>query len=956
MATAMSGPDVRETSGMTTRLILAYVRRTAGEAAVKRVYEQADVPESLAHLEDEHGWSSYRTKVALLEAAAAVLEDPEAPRRIGELTLDESVGSTVKVVVSLAGSPSQALRRVDRLVGKFSTVARMRPLTVEKGYGVVGYRMLDGYTPHAVNCAFNLGVLSQLPALFGLSAGTVAHPRCQAGGASECQYELTWQPRPWWRRRRTRRASGIEVRAVHGQLEALQDTVADLVSLQDLDEVLARVADRATTAVRASRYLLAVRLDGEAQPRIHNDGIEVQAAQAMGKRLLDSGALALPGTDAVIADVVSSRRCYGYLAALLPTGQGLCAEEQDLLDAYARLAAAALDSATALLAARERGQTAEVLLGLATDLAGAETVPEVARVAAQAVPSVIGAPRGALFLYDPDERHLVLGAHAGWPAEIAEMLETLVIREQDTSEVHRLADSGHPSIYTADHHDPFVTEVLRRLGTRAVVAVPIVAAGRYHGVLYANWAEDHVLPVLDDALFARAEGLAHHVGTTLGRAQLLAQVSHQATHDALTGLPNRTLFEDRVGRALATWKRTGHQFGLLFVDLDRFKAINDSLGHAAGDELLREAGGRLQSVVRDSDSVARVGGDEFMVLLDNVGVSRDAEVVAGKIVEVFAEAFHVAGRDVHTTASVGIAFPDDPEASVSQLLRLADGAMYDAKRGGRNGWCWSTGAATDALERMSLTADLRRAIATGQLELHYQPQISASGGLAGVEALVRWSHPQRGLLGPGVFLPLAEEAGLMVALDLAVLRMAIDQADRWRRAGLPALRLAVNISAGTFCNSSLLTTTVSALAASGYPPHLIEFELTEHEQVPDFERARVIATALDELGVGVVIDDVGRGFASLSWLHELPVRRMKLDRSFVSEVETSHAAAELTTGLIALGRRLGCSVLAEGVETAGQIDYVLEHGCDEVQGFYYARPLPPADLVAWLEDYALVRA
>lgn len=944
--------DLRETSGVSTRLILAYVRERHGDDGVEDVLARANVSELRWRLEDEHQWLPFATKVALLEATVAVTGDAHAASKVGALVMTTRTATPVKVALSMLGSPVQVLRRIDRAAGKFTTIGRFRPVAVSDGAATVGYRLPDGYAPHHLNCDFTSGLLAQIPALFGLPPASVAHSACQTRGAEECVFELRWQRARRWRRRRRRPA--IDAMTVNDRFLALQDTVADLVSSDDLDEVLARVATRASTSVRASRYLLAVRLEASGAVHVHGDGIEPGELHSLGRQLLATGDLHLDDVDVVSAEVVSSRRSYGHLAALFPARTGAFEHEQGLLAAYARLAAVALDSATALAAARTQGRTAQQLLDLANDLAEAVTVEEVSRIATRAVPAVVAAPRASLFLFDAGRDQATLASQHGWEPHLLAELAAFAIGVADTAEVDRLAVTGRPAVYTPQHPDPFVARSCERLSVGQVVAVPVVAAGELHGLLFASWLQHEPVPGFDDDLFARIQGLAHHVGTALGRARLLETARHQALHDSLTGLANRALLEDRVDRSLAVRRRTGRLFALLFVDLDRFKSVNDSLGHAAGDQLLRQAAARLRAVVRDSDTVARLGGDEFAVLLGDVAEPRDAEIVAGKIVEVFAEDFDVDGHAVYVTASVGMSLPE-PDDDTEAVLRGADAAMYLAKVAGRNAWCWRGGDSDDAAEQQSLMAALRHAISHGRLVLHYQPQMSRTGQLAGVEALVRWNDPERGLLPPSVFLPVAEGSSLIVPLDLAVVRLAVDEAARWQRAGRPPVRLAINVSARTFCATAFLSTVRSSLRATGFPPHLLEFELTERERLPSFFRAQVMAQSLTEMGVGIAVDDVGRGYSSLSWLRELPIRRMKLDRSFVADLTTSRAADDMTTGLITLGRQLGCAVLAEGVETAEQLAFLAEHGCDEMQGYYLGRPMAAADLWSWIDDQALAR-
>jgi diguanylate cyclase (GGDEF)-like protein/PAS domain S-box-containing protein len=430
-----------------------------------------------------------------------------------------------------------------------------------------------------------------------------------------------------------------------------------------------------------------------------------------------------------------------------------------------------------------------------------------------------------------------------------------------------------------------------------------------------------------------------------------SQIVYQALHDALTGLPNRTLFHDRLTQAVAQGKRHGDRLAVLFLDLDQFKVVNDTLGHAAGDRLLIAIADRLQRTMRASDTVARVGGDELAFLLPGVERAEDAARSAQKILDAVSRPLEIDGHPLYVTASIGISlFPADGEEAEA-LLSGADIAMYRAKDLGRNGYQLSSPAMNaKSLARLTLERDLRTAIERGELSLVYQPQAGVgSGKTVGVEALLRWSHPQRGVVLPGEFIAIAEETRLILPLGEWVLRTACEQARRWQTGGGPRLRVSVNLSALQFRQRDLARTVQATLDETGLDPDCLELEITESAAMLNAELTIEVLAELREMGVRISIDDFGTGHASLAYLKQFPIDALKIDRSFVADMEASREGLAIITAITGLAHGLGLGVIAEGVESDSQLRLLAACGCDEYQGFLLSKPLAPAVVPGFLD-------
>ena len=432
------------------------------------------------------------------------------------------------------------------------------------------------------------------------------------------------------------------------------------------------------------------------------------------------------------------------------------------------------------------------------------------------------------------------------------------------------------------------------------------------------------------------------------------RVEYLAYHDGLTGLPNRSLFAKLLGQSISESQRYDRHFAVAFLDLDRFKQINDTLGHDAGDQLLREVADRLKDCVRASDTVARLGGDEFVVLLLDLADPKYAALVAQKILAAIAQPITLLGHEFRVTASVGISVYPQDGSDEQTLTKNADVAMYQAKSEGKNNFqFYSATLNANSLERLTLESSLRHALEHGEFRLRYQAKRDIrSGHITGMEALLRWEHPDLGLLAPMQFIPIAEETGLILPIGRWVIETACRQNVAWQQAGTPPLNIAVNLTARQFADERLLEDVRAVLDLTGMDPRLLEFEIGEGVLIRDVEATLRILSGLKGLGVRIAIDDFGIGYSSLKTLQRFPLDTIKIDRSFIRGISDDPDIWGLADAVISMGKNLSLTVVAQGVETSEQADFLRDHACDELQGFYFDRPLPPKEFLDLLRASA----
>jgi len=517
------------------------------------------------------------------------------------------------------------------------------------------------------------------------------------------------------------------------------------------------------------------------------------------------------------------------------------------------------------------------------------------------------------------------------------------------SPLGRVLESSEPAVANAPWADgaPLPFDWARGYSSAAVVAVPGDRGAR--GALCALSKQSGAFGPEESRFLGAAASM---LSAALHRLDSEARLAYLAQFDALTGLPNRALLSDRFSQMIVLARRHGVTIGVLFIDLDDFKLVNDTQGHAAGDDLLRETARRLQTAVRQGDTVARISGDEFAVILGDLVRPDDAALVAQKIIDQLALPVAIRGQELFVTASIGVAtFPADGD-NAEALLGAADAAMYRAKQSGGNAFQFFTTEINQRTRaRAQLGFELRRALERNEFTLAYQPKIDlANGKPCGAEALLRWAHPERGLVAPVEFIPVLEESGLIVPVGEWVLERACQDLKQWQLAGSPAIPVAVNLSARQFRQQDLDARIRAIVDAAGVDPSLIELEITESQLMHDPEHATRVLRALRTAGLRIAIDDFGTGYSSLAYLTRFPLASLKIDRSFVAQVLNDQADATIVRTIIDMAHTLGFTVIAEGVESDAQAAFLRALGCEQAQGFLFARPMPAAEFTALISS------
>jgi diguanylate cyclase (GGDEF)-like protein len=663
-------PDDRQICCSMTSLLLRTVRSVAGDDGVRATLARSHSPHDVDFLECTDNWISLAEAVALLEASVAVSGDPDLPRRAGEQTVRQHAGTQVATLLRSLGSPEAILGAITTTAAKFSTVTRMDAVETAPGRAVVRATAVEGFERSRLHCEWARGLLSQPTVLFGLPPATVVETECQAQGGEECRYTITWDAAlaaaaadP------EQRVTALEaqVAAMAERLEGAYATASDLVSPDDVDTVLARIVERAANAVRAPGYVLAVRPEPHDRLRVFSDGLSPEAATRVATAEADETMLCV--------EVASGRRSYGRLLALHPSGKSFFPQEGQLLTLYARHAAAVLDTAVAMHDASRRHDHVSALLSLSQAIARAGTTAEVASQLVEAVVDVVDCDQAGMWIWDEGEK--VLRREGG--SERTRLDDDAVIHPAQTRYLERLLHDPVPLFFDEVADDPVLESIMTTAGVIAVAAVPIVARGTFLGLLTVSVEREPERLRSTPELVERLSGVAALAAPALQNGRLIDELDRQVVHDSLTGVLNRAGFGRSIEAILADGRDGASTGGLLFVDLDGFKALNDRHGHQAGDDLLCQAADRIRATLREDDAVARIGGDEFAVVLAGAGSPDEVHAAARRLDAAFAAPFTLGELDVTLSASVGEARFPEHGTTIDELIRHADAAMYREK-------------------------------------------------------------------------------------------------------------------------------------------------------------------------------------------------------------------------------------------------------------------------------------
>jgi diguanylate cyclase (GGDEF)-like protein len=676
---AGSDPGAGEIAGSITAVILRCAERAAGDRGVERMMELAGDDRPPEMLRKSATWTPYATTVELFRAGIEVTGNPKFARLVGEEMLRQYDGSEVAALLRSLGSPGEVLRNVAVTATKFSTATRLEAVSIEDDHAIVEAWAIPGLERDETFCDYTAGILSQTSVLFGMDAAEVVETRCQRRGDPRCCYEVRWHLAP--EADAERRIADLEAQLarITERFEAMQQTTRELVSTGGVEDVLTAIARRAANAVQATRHLLVVSL-GRDDVRVHAQGF---ANDAEARRIANELLAEEPddrGGSRLIVDIVAGERRFGRLAAMYPQGAQFFPAERRILEAYAATAGAALNVATALDEAQRQNQTARGLLSLASSLAEARTVDAVAERLAEAIPTVVDCRRATVMVWDSEMAVLRYRGVTGVDADTEKFMRAAAIHAEGMPELEEMLAMPAPRVIDLDVASPLLRATMEGARVERVCIVPLVARGQFCGVVTAPISSEREF---SQDQWERLQGLADQGATALQNAQLVEHIHHQALHDGLTGTPNRVLLDDRLRGALAQSRRDGKHVGLLFLDLDRFKDVNDTYGHVCGDELLKEVARRLLGTVRATDTVARMGGDEFVILLTEVDGLIDAQQVAEKVLEVMRAPFEFGSARVNVSASVGVTISHGND-DVESVLSHADRAMYRAKSSGRN--------------------------------------------------------------------------------------------------------------------------------------------------------------------------------------------------------------------------------------------------------------------------------
>jgi diguanylate cyclase (GGDEF)-like protein len=971
-------------------VLIRYIRAVAGELGVLQVLAIAGEFRSAQALETPDTFSSHQQAVTLFHAAAQVTGDGNVGLHVGERMIRQYAGTEVEAQFRALGSVEAMVGNVVASVSRVTAMVTAQAISIGDNHTTVKVMTRPGLERHPHFCEFTKGMLSQIPVPFGAAPAGIVERECQAQGGRFCLYSVSWvdtdrkaavrddeaadQQVYGWGAAAAAAPSELQIddhtriaqlagqlRQMDERLEGVFSTASELLGGAGIDTLLTRITSQAARAVSASRYLLVVRTSPDADIQLHHHGFNPDEAAILADELWkehpdDDGGARL------IVDIASARRRYGRLAAVYPPGVTYFESERRMLALYAGYAATALDMVTSLEDARQSDTTARELLRFSGALSRVSTTDEAAQLLADTVPAVVGCQHGTVLLWSPEFRQLSVRATSSEHTETDNQLsdpedtiETVVVSAATPVLEHLIGTRGL-AVIDRSTSDADLRSILLKGAIATSVLAPLFAGDEFLGLVAANFnGPVQGATVRRGLVHERLSGLADQAVTALQNVRLLEQISHVAWHDALTGLPNRRLLEDRVEQEMVRGRRVGESACLFFVDLDRFKAVNDTMGHSAGDELIRQVAARLVDTVRRQDTVARLGGDEFAVLLPGLAEAGPVQQLAQRCLEAISTPYEILGREVRTSASIGIAITPEHGQSYGELLTKADEAMYRSKARGRNTCAMYTDGASGAawapasISDLDMEVALHHAIESGELFVLYQPYVDLeTTRVVGVEALVRWKHPTLGILEPEVFVRQAELTGAIGRMDAWVLSQACRQLGTWAEEGLSQLRLSVNVASQDLDDPSMVPGITGSLAAGPLDPGLLELEIAGSEK-PSSATAIDNLHALSQMGVTVTFDRSDRQGSATGRFGTFPLATLKIDRSFVQVLGPEGSISPLIAAITASAKQLGLDCATTGIGQP-KSRVLLQRGATTAQGFFFSPPLLPGDVPRMLAE------
>ncbi len=995
----IGGMPSADVSGIVTGAIMRYVKSSAGEIGHQTMVRELGIgPTQARVLEDPTCWVSAQEADELFQTAKHVTGDPEVGRKIGahHLKLHDQTG-IADLMVGLKKT-HDVISNLSSISPKYTMICDIMPLEVGDAHAVIRVRSRDGYKRSLQFCLFTQGMLTQIPVLFGLVPAVVTETECEARGGRFCLYSVAWQEQQWssfidegtslfamaWEEDTVAETdshlfldTATEIEQLKGQvnslssrLEEVYTTASELLESDDLDAILRSITRRAAHGVNAPKFLLAVRTSDEEELRVDQTGFTPAEANLVTRDLIE-GHLDDKDGSKLIVEIASARQHYGWLVAMLQERMRFLENDRQTLTLYAGYAATALDVATSLMIARRRDATARSLLAFGTAVSTTKSRQEVAKMLADTVPDVLGAVGAVVLLYDAEKDELVETARNVPPTEEVNVpIETVRIPPEGIPGIENIMKGGEALVFTLN--DPQQRVLLEPWKVTSGLVAPLVSGEKFIGTVHAGFVTEKTTDIkIDSDLRERFSGLCNLAVTAFENARLMEQISHMAWHDALTGLPNRRVFEDRVRQELTRIQRTGESLTVFYVDLDRFKQVNDTMGHAAGDDLICQVANRLSESVRNQDTVARLGGDEFAVLLPGLQDMQVIERLAKRMLVNLQTPFTILGQEVNSSGSIGVACTGGRlDITFDELVHEADMAMYKSKTLGRNTYeVYSEDSAEAPKQQAALAEDLLNAKDNGELEILYQAQIDLSNmSIVGVEALLRWNHPRLGRLLPAAFLSAAENYHVLPQIDQWVIETACRQGSVWDSLGLSPIKIGINLTVSDLASESFSTSVLEIIRTTGFNPERLEFEISQNIANLQGTPAYKTYEELKALGVKIAVDDAGSRQEMLDTLKDFAIDTFKIDRAlvqgFASETadnndsqsrsndidEARHEAALIA--ITELAKSMGAQLIGEGVETSEQRDKLVAAGCTVLQGYFFSPPVRARDIVVMIQASA----